>query len=431
LTYLAKQQTSEKVLEKPKPKMNNSTILEKSASINPGFSAQNNSALLNFIELFNQNTQPPKQEFIFESGEEYLLITFYILILLLGLIFNAAIIWVILARPNNRNPRNMYTVNLAFSGILVGVFCVPTTMDTILYGGWWHFGFFACKLVPAIQGANILVSAFTITVIAIDRWISVTNTNPAESLTYNRVIFVIGSTWTMSFALMTPLFIFQELKPVVMADHVIGKLCSENFPRTSLLPDQFWSYSFTFMILMVQYFLPLSLLPIVYTKILVFLRRNSGLSMDTRRKEREMKRNKRMTATLSGISVIFAVSWLPYHAYLILTDIFILGDQTTSEYYLTLGICHCIAMTSIFTNPLMYGWFNTSLRSELETLLPKCCREWLHRDGGRNVQNGVSSSRPLQNGQNGPPSVESPLAIEMAKGPFINYVINFPIFYSN
>ena len=33
----------------------------------------------------------------------------------------------------------------------------------------------------------------------------------------------------------------------------------------------------------------------------------------------------------------------------------------------------------------------------------------------RNVQNGVSSTRPLQNGQNGPPSVESPLAIEMAK----------------
>ena len=55
-------------------------------------------------------------------------------------------------------------------------------------------------LFLTILGANILVSAFTITVIAIDRWISVTNTNPAESLTYNRVIFVIGSMWTMAFA---------------------------------------------------------------------------------------------------------------------------------------------------------------------------------------------------------------------------------------
>ena len=31
---------------------------------------------------------------------------------------------------------------------------------------------------------------------------------------------------------------------------------------------------------------------------------------------------------------------------------------------------------------VLVGRFVTSLRSELETLLPKCCREWLHRDGG-------------------------------------------------
>ena len=48
-----------------------------------------------------------------------------------------------------------------------------------------------------------------------------------------------------------------------------------------------------------------------------------GFQNDARRKEREMKRNNRMTKTLSSISVIFAVSWLPYHTYLILTDIFI------------------------------------------------------------------------------------------------------------
>lgn len=55
-----------------------------------------------------------------------------------------------------------------------------------------------------------------------------------------------------------------------------------------------------------------------------------------------------------------------------------LQDQQET-FYLVLGICHCIAMTSIFTNPLLYGWFNTSLRSELETLLPQKLRQWLHR----------------------------------------------------
>ena len=129
--------------------------------------------------------------------------------------------WVSLARASNRTPRNLYTVNLAVSGILVGVFCVPTTMSNILYGGWWHFGVFACKLVPAIQGkyifipskkskqctsvcivlgANILVSAFTITVIALDRWQSVTNTHPSDTLTYTKVGLVITAIWAISFA---------------------------------------------------------------------------------------------------------------------------------------------------------------------------------------------------------------------------------------
>ena len=48
--------------------------------------------------------------------------------------------------------------------------------------------------------------------------------------------------------------------------------------------------------------------------------------------------------------------------------------QDTKTFYFVLGLCHAIALSSSFTNPVMYGWFNTSLRSELETLLPKACR---------------------------------------------------------
>jgi len=51
-----------------------------------------------------------------------------------------------------------------------------------------------------LAGANILVSACTITVIAIDRWQSVSNTNPgASSPTYSRVFAVIAALWVFSF----------------------------------------------------------------------------------------------------------------------------------------------------------------------------------------------------------------------------------------
>ena len=134
---------------------------------------------IDFSQLYNTSHFDKGHQIIFDTGEQVSLIGAYVMILVLGLTFNGAIIWVILgkrksmllcsvchithdlspffslvslARANNRTPRNLYTVNLAVSGILVGVFCVPTTMSNILYGGWWHFGVFACKLVPAIQG---------------------------------------------------------------------------------------------------------------------------------------------------------------------------------------------------------------------------------------------------------------------------------------
>ena len=55
-------------------------------------------------------------------------------------------------RPKNRTPRNMFIANLCLSGLVMTLICIPTTFMQILYGGWWHLGLVACKLVPAIQG---------------------------------------------------------------------------------------------------------------------------------------------------------------------------------------------------------------------------------------------------------------------------------------
>jgi hypothetical protein len=46
----------------------------------------------------------------------------------------------------------MYIANLSISGIVMTLFCIPPTALQILYGGWWHMGLVACKLVPVIQG---------------------------------------------------------------------------------------------------------------------------------------------------------------------------------------------------------------------------------------------------------------------------------------
>ena len=62
--------------------------------------------------------------------------------------------------------------------------------------------------VCIVLGANILVSAFTITVIALDRWQSVTNTHPSDTLTYTKVGLVITAIWAISFACKLLIYFF-------------------------------------------------------------------------------------------------------------------------------------------------------------------------------------------------------------------------------
>ena len=65
---------------------------------------------------------------------------------------------------------------------------------------WIHFHNRTIKKMYCFSGANILISAFTIMVIAIDRWRSVTSTNPHDSLNFCQAGGVVFGIWALSFA---------------------------------------------------------------------------------------------------------------------------------------------------------------------------------------------------------------------------------------
>ncbi|TKS65931.1 Neuropeptide Y receptor type 2 [Collichthys lucidus] len=70
--------------------------------------------------------------------------------------------------------------------------------------------------------------------------------------------------------------------------------------------------------------------------------------------------------------VVFAVSWLPFHAFQLATDI----DNTVldmRDYRLLYTVFHVIAMCSTFANPLLYGWMNRNYRAAFLAVF-KCRR---------------------------------------------------------
>lgn len=74
---------------------------------------------------------------------------------------------------------------------------------------------------------------------------------------------------------------------------------------------------------------------------------------------------------ISGIVIIFVISWVPLGSFVLLTDIY---TSMSSQSVLTcLAVSHVIAMTSAISNPIVYGWLNSNMRHEFLQLLPRSC----------------------------------------------------------
>lgn len=61
----------------------------------------------------------------------------YVLIFLLCMVGNALVCFIVLRNRHMRTVTNMFILNLAVSDLLVGIFCMPTTLvDNLITGEW-------------------------------------------------------------------------------------------------------------------------------------------------------------------------------------------------------------------------------------------------------------------------------------------------------
>ncbi len=112
---------------------------------------------------------------VFAPNIETILIISYTILVVWGFFSNALLCYIVTqqcirkAMPHNGpSPRNLYIVNLAVADLLLCVICMPFTLLSLLRRSW-TLGSVICKLVPVIQGSNLMVSSGTITAIAFDR----------------------------------------------------------------------------------------------------------------------------------------------------------------------------------------------------------------------------------------------------------------------
>lgn len=101
-----------------------------------------------------------------------LIIPCYALVLAVGVFGNYLLLYVICRTRKMHNVTNFFIGNLAFSDMLMCVTCVPFTLAYAFNPRGWAFGRSMCYVVFLVQPVTVYVSVFTLTAIAVDRWVA-------------------------------------------------------------------------------------------------------------------------------------------------------------------------------------------------------------------------------------------------------------------
>uniref|UniRef100_A0AAZ3P7F1 Neuropeptide Y receptor type 2 n=1 Tax=Oncorhynchus tshawytscha TaxID=74940 RepID=A0AAZ3P7F1_ONCTS len=300
------------------------------------------------------------------------LILAYSTIILLGVVGNSLVIYVVYRFKTLRTVTNFFIANLAVADLLVNTLCLPFTLVYTLLGEW-KFGQVLCFLLPYAQGLAVHVSTVTLNVIALDRHRCIVY--HLETRMRKDVCFgVIAATWVLSALLASPLAIFREYGTFNLAPGQPIQVCTEKWPGSST-DGTVYSIS----MLLLQYVLPLAIISFAYARIWSKLRSHMSPAGRNDRHRRRRKTTK-MLVTVVGV---FAVSWLPFHAFQLATDI----DSSVldmRDFRLLYTLFHVVAMCSTFANPLLYGWMNSNYRTAFTTVF-RCDQRMdsVHPEGGR------------------------------------------------
>nr|XP_055063244.1 neuropeptide FF receptor 1 like 1 [Misgurnus anguillicaudatus] len=293
--------------------------------------------------------------YIHSTGITISYILSYLMVLLLCIVGNGLVCLVVLRNRKMRTVTNLFILNLAISDLLVGVFCVPTTLIDSLISGW-PFNQLTCKMSNLVQGMSVSASVFTLVAIAVDRFTGIVypfhhRLRPVSA--FFAIIFI----WLLAFAIIFPSAVRSTVKPLdgicMLQDNQIYPVfvCFEDWPKEEM------RRVYTTVIFIYVYLAPLGLLSIMYGCIATKLSKNL-------RKNRSRSRKRiKVIKMLIIVTVLFMVSWLPLWTLMLLTDYQDL-DRSQIDFlssYL-FPAAHWLAFFNSGINPIIYGFFNVNFR---------------------------------------------------------------------
>ncbi|XP_044584679.1 RYamide receptor-like isoform X2 [Cotesia glomerata] len=289
----------------------------------------------------------------------------YGIIFVVALVGNALVCYVVWSIPRMRTVTNYFIVNLAVSDILMTLFCVPTSFLSTLILQYWPFGAELCPIVNYAQAASVLVSAYTLIAISIDRYMAIMWPLKVR-MSKSQAKLSILAVWVAALTISSPIAmvscLFQPNPRYTMCNRYV---CQE------IWPSDHQQYYYSIALLILQYFVPLVVLMFTYTSIgiRVWGKRPPGEAENVR--DQRMARSKRkVIKMMMTVVLVFTICWLPFNVLMLFMD-------PNSEFVAWKGLpyawatLHWLAMSHSCYNPVIYCWMNARFRSGFITALSR------------------------------------------------------------
>ncbi|XP_036385496.1 neuropeptide FF receptor 2-like [Megalops cyprinoides] len=290
----------------------------------------------------------------------------YLLIFLVCMVGNGVVCFIVLRSKNMRTVTNVFILNLAISDLLVGIFCMPTTLvDNIITG--WPFGSLVCKMSGMVQGISVSASVFTLVAIAVDRFRCIVYPFK-QKLTLSTSTLIIVIIWVLAISIMCPSGVMLQVTKEQNVRILLGEgnetnpfyWCRENWPNQEMRKI------YTTVLFANIYLAPLTLIVIMYARIGITLFKTAMPTGEKRSQETRQtvsKKKKRVIKMLLIVALLFIVSWLPLWTLMMLSDY----ASLTEHQYRVINIyiypfAHWLAFFNSSVNPIIYGFFNENFR---------------------------------------------------------------------
>ena len=266
------------------------------------------------------------------------------LVMILSLLGNLLVCYATHRNPRLRCPSNYYIISLALTDILQACCSMPLSV-AFLVSGEWSFGTATCDFVAITKLSLTKVSAFTMGLMALNRYYKIMK--PTKYLTIFKprcIVITALLAWAIPFTLafLSVFVLDQKIKP-----NTDFAMCVISFPRL-----------YFFSVIIPFIYAPYFVIGFCYWKIYKQVKMHNANVSWRSSNVTDVKISKTLFATV----IAFFTFLLPSHI------IFIISKFTEYSHfprYLFLLATLLIFMTSCI-NPFIYGYMNRAFKTEFK-----------------------------------------------------------------